>query len=82
MHRRLPRGRSVIIALIDESVNQLANGAQVNLGKLGSFSVNLKSGGVETEDDFTPAQIKGAKVIYRPGSEIKDMLRSLKYAKQ
>lgn len=73
---------AVIVALIDEALHELANGSQISLGKLGSLYVNLRSNGADTEDDFTSALIKGAKVIYRPGSEIKDMLGSLKYEKQ
>jgi len=73
---------AVIVALIDESLHELASGSLINLGKLGSLYVNLRSNGADTEDDFTSALIKGAKVIYRPGAEIKNMLGSLKYEKQ
>jgi predicted histone-like DNA-binding protein len=73
---------AVLIALIDEMLDELAQGSQVNLGKLGGFYVNLRSNGAETEDAFNSSLIKGAKVIYRPGSEIKTMLGSLKYEKE
>lgn len=72
---------AVLIAFIDEAVESLANGNQISFGKLGSLAVNLKSDGAETEDKFLQSSIKGAKVIYRPGSEIKDMLNALKFEK-
>ena len=72
---------AVLLALIEEIADELTNGNQVILGKLGSLAVSLRSEGVETPEDFTSANIKGAKVIYRPGAEIKDLLKVLKYEK-
>lgn len=56
---------------------ELSEGRSVYLGKLGSFSVNVSSGGADTEDAVTGATIKSARVIYRPGTEIKDMLKTV-----
>jgi len=72
---------AVIVALIDEGVVMLSNGNQLELGKLGTLGVNLNSEGAETEELFSPALIKGAKVIYRPGAELKTMINSLKFEK-
>lgn len=72
---------AVLVALIDEAVELLSNGNQISFGKLGTLAVNLKSDGAETEEKFTASLIKGAKVIYRPGAEIKDMLSTLKFEK-
>ena len=72
---------AVLVALIDEAVESLANGNQLYLGKLGSMVLNLKSEGADTEDDFTTSMIKGAKVIYRPGPELKSMINNLKFEK-
>ena len=72
---------AVLIALIEEITKNLSNGNLVQLGKLGSLSLNLRSEGSESEEDCTSAAIKGAKVIYRPGAEIKTMMKTLKYTK-
>ncbi len=72
---------AVLVALIDEAVESLANGNQISFGKLGSIAVNLKSEGSETEDRITTSLIIGAMVIYRPGPEIKGMLNNLKFEK-
>ncbi|MFA9392701.1 MAG: HU family DNA-binding protein [Prolixibacteraceae bacterium] len=72
---------AVLVALIDEALVMLSNGNQLELGKLGTLTVNLRSEGAETEDDFSTSQIKGAKVIYRPGAELKAMLSTLKFEK-
>jgi thioredoxin reductase len=63
------------------SLNKL-EGNTVSLGKLGSFTVNVKSDGAATADAVTAATIKGAKIVYRPGTELKNMLKTLKFEKK
>jgi predicted histone-like DNA-binding protein len=72
---------AVIVALIDEITENLTASNLVSLGKLGSFAVNVHSEGAPTSEELSSANIKGAKIIYRPGAEIKDMLKTLKYEK-
>ncbi|MBN2818049.1 MAG: DNA-binding protein [Bacteroidales bacterium] len=72
---------AVLVSLIDEAVVMLSNGNQLELGKLGSLGINLQSEGAETEELFSQAHIKGAKVIYRPGAELKAMISALKFEK-
>jgi predicted histone-like DNA-binding protein len=72
---------AVLLALIEEISDNLSNGNQVILGKLGSLAVNLRSDGAETAEVCNSSGIKGAKVIYRPGTEIKELLKILKYEK-
>jgi predicted histone-like DNA-binding protein len=73
---------AVIMGLLETVAEELADGNTVSLGKLGSFSVNVKSDGAETADAVTTATIKGAKIVYRPGTELKNMLKTLKYEKK
>jgi predicted histone-like DNA-binding protein len=73
--------RAVLYALVDLSVESLAKGTIVRLGDLGSIRVSLSAEGVETEDGVTSATIKGASVIFTPGTRIKDILTSVKYQK-
>jgi predicted histone-like DNA-binding protein len=73
---------AVIMGLLETVTEELAEGNTVSLGKLGSFTVNVKSDGVETAEAVTAATIKGAKIVYRPGTELKNMLKTLKFEKK
>lgn len=72
---------AVIISMLEQIMQDLAAGRSVVLGKLGKFSISLNSEGADTAEELTSAHIKKAKIIYRPGSELKDMLSTLKYNK-
>jgi hypothetical protein len=37
---------------------------------------------LETADAVTATAIKGAKIVYRPGAELKNMLKTLKFEKK
>jgi predicted histone-like DNA-binding protein len=73
---------AVIMGLLETVTEELADGNTVSLGKLGTFTVNVKSDGVETAEAVTAATIKGAKIVYRPGAELKNMLKTLKFEKK
>jgi len=74
--------RGVIIALENVIQDQLANGKIIRLDKLGSFYPSLSSEGVVKEADFTVANIKGAKVNYRPGKRISKALSTATFKKK
>lgn len=59
----------------------LSAGEIVRFGDFGSFQVSVKSEGAETEEKFHASLIKKAKINFRPGSDLKDMLLTLKYTK-
>ncbi len=59
----------------------LADGKIVRLGEFGSFYATISSRGEETEEDVTGASIKGAKIRFRPGPEMKGLVNSFKYQK-
>ncbi len=65
--------RAVLYALVDVMTGALADGQSVRLGELGSLRVNIRSEGKATEKEVTAAAIKGAKVIFTPGADIKKM---------
>lgn len=74
--------RGVIIALENVIQDQLANGKIIRLDKLGSFYPSLSSEGVDDAKDFTVANIKGAKVNYRPGKRISNALSTATFKKK
>jgi predicted histone-like DNA-binding protein len=72
---------AVIIGLVNVIQGELSEGRSVNLGKLGTFSIGVSSNGSDTEEEVTASNIKNAKVNYRPGKELKNMLKTLSYTK-
>ena len=59
----------------------LENGEMVRLGDFGTFQVALTSEGSETEEAFNSSLIKSKKIAFRPGTDLKDMLLTLKFEK-
>jgi predicted histone-like DNA-binding protein len=59
----------------------LENGEIVRFGDFGTFQISVSSEGSETAEKFHSSLIKNAKVAFRPGSDLKEMLATLKYEK-
>ncbi|WP_340203024.1 HU family DNA-binding protein [Ascidiimonas sp. W6] len=72
----------VIIGLVNAIQGELKQGRNVVLGKLGTFSLGVNSEGVEEEEKVTANQIKKARIRYRPGTKIRNMLKTLRYQKE
>jgi predicted histone-like DNA-binding protein len=70
-----------LVALTEVLVEHLAEGKIVRLGDFGAFQVSVSSEGAETEAKFNASQIKGSKVVFRPGIDLKEMQNNLKYEK-
>lgn len=73
--------RAVLYALVDVAVDELADGRVVRLGELGSLRISISSEGVADERDVVPTIIKGTKVIFTPGTSIKQMQNNLTFQK-
>ncbi len=73
--------QAVLVALTELLVEHLSDGKIVRLGDFGSFQVSLSSGGAETEEKFNSSLIKGSKVNFRPGIDLKEMQNNLKFEK-
>jgi len=73
--------RAVLYAMVDVMVDSMANGQIVRLGELGSLRVSLNSEGKATAEEVNSSAIKNTRVICSPGKEIKDMLKTLEFAK-
>ncbi len=74
--------RAVLYALVDVSIDNLAKGTIIRLGDLGSLRVSLSSEGQAAADDVTAATIRNTKVVFTPGSRIKEMLDATKFQKE
>jgi len=69
------------VALEDVITEALKSGEIVRLGDLGSLQIGISSKGATTEEDFSDALIKKARINFRPGSAIVGVLSNLTYAK-
>ncbi len=58
----------------------LSDGDIVRLGDFGSFQVALSSKGAETEKEFNGSMIRKARISFRPGKLLTDMLKTLSYS--
>ncbi|MDR1339891.1 MAG: HU family DNA-binding protein [Prevotellaceae bacterium] len=72
---------AVLIALTEVLTESLAEGKIVRLGDFGAFQVSINSAGAETEEKFNASLIKGSKVVFRPGIDLKEMQNNLKFEK-
>lgn len=71
----------VLRALQTEMIESFKKAEIVRLGDLGSFYVTLRSSGALIPKDVKEGLIKGARVRFRPGKEIKNALKTLSYSK-
>ncbi len=62
---------SVLLTLLDVIPGELLDGKVVQLGKLGSFALNLKSEPAETPEAVTADKVTKAHIVFRPSSELK-----------
>lgn len=72
---------AVLIALEDVVSDSLANGEIVRLGELGSLQVSLSGSGAATKEEYHDGLIERAKILFRGGQTLSNMLGTLKYEK-
>ncbi len=62
-------------------IKHLSEGKIVRFGDFGNFQVTLKSEWAESAEKFTASHIIGNKIQFRPWTDLRDMLATLKYEK-
>lgn len=70
---------AVLISLGDVMREGLKGGEIVRLGDLGSFQIGLSSEGCETEEEYHSGLIRKARINFRPGADLSDILGNLSY---
>ena len=73
--------RAVLYALTDVMTESLANSNIVRLGELGSIRVSLSSAGFADEKEVDYKAVRRARILFTPGTGLKNMLKTLKYTK-
>ena len=72
---------AVLVALEDVITDALKGGEIVRLGDLGTFQISISSKGAVTEEDYSDALIKKARIIFRPGLALAGALSGLTFQK-
>ncbi len=58
----------------------LRKGEVVRFGDFGSFQIGIRSSGADTQKEFSVGLIKGARITFRPGKLLTNMLKTLDYS--
>ena len=74
--------RGIIIATENVIKEEIANGKVIRMDVLGSFYPSLSSEGVLEEEEFTPANIKNVRLMFRPGRRILQALSLVSFKKK
>ena len=72
---------AVLVALEDVITDALKGGEIVRLGELGTLQIGISSKGAETEEDYSEALIKKARINFRPGTALSGILGNLTFSK-
>jgi len=62
-------------------VRHLSEGEIVRFGDFGAFQITLSGSGAESVEKYNSALIRGGKITFRPGVDLRDALSTLKYEK-
>lgn len=71
----------VLYALTQQIAIELDAGRIVRLDDFGSFQLAISSGGAE-RGAFSKALIRKSRIVFRPGPELKNMLKNLEYSRE
>ena len=66
---------AVIIATVENMIDGLRAGEQVDFGDLGKFRLQITSRGAETAEKFTAANITGVNIQFIPGEDLKNIFK-------
>ena len=74
-----PDVTAVLLGLVQVLPEFLFLGQSIKLDKFGSFRVSVSSDGAESPEALTYRNVRGAKLIFTPGVEFKNRLKSLSF---
>ncbi len=70
---------AVLIATVENMIDALQEGKQVDFGELGKFRLRILSEGTETMESFTAANITGVNIQFVPGEDLKNIFDGLTF---
>ena len=71
---------AVIIATVENMIDGLRAGEQVDFGDLGKFRLQITSHGAETAEKFTSSNITGVNIQFIPGEDLKTIFSGLEFS--
>jgi predicted histone-like DNA-binding protein len=79
----LSRGdvHSVLEHLVDLFPQYLTNGQTIALGALGNFRLSAQSAGKQNPDDFSVRDIKGLRILFKPGKQLQYEVKKAKFSR-
>ena len=72
---------AVLTALEENIITDLEDGVIVHMGDLGTLRVSVSSGGRDTSEEVSSQDVKKARLLFRPGQGLPQMLKTLKFKK-
>jgi predicted histone-like DNA-binding protein len=72
---------AVLQSLVREIPHNIAKGNIVRLGNLGSFRISCQSAGSELEEEVNATNIVRSRLLFHPGTRVRDALRNLTFRK-
>jgi len=70
---------AVLKALLTTMEISLSKGEIIRLGDFGTFQISVSSAGAETEKEFHSSMIKKARISFRPGKLLTNLLKTVEY---
>jgi predicted histone-like DNA-binding protein len=70
---------NVLTNLIDELPGFIALGQTIQLGDFGTFRISVSSEGTDTAEELTAHNIKKARLVFLPGTKLKQKLSNLSF---
>ena len=70
---------AVLISTVENLLDALQEGKQVDFGELGKFRLHILNEGAESLEKFTSTNITGVNIQYIPGEDLKTIFGSLEF---
>jgi len=70
---------NVLISFVNTLPKYLRDGFKIQLGDFGIFKVSFSSEGVDDEKQFNTSLIRGVKLLYTPGMDMKRSLETMRF---
>jgi predicted histone-like DNA-binding protein len=70
---------AVLISLMHNVIDELAQGRIVKLDKLGAFQIGIRSEGVATPEEVTVNLVKKSHINFRPDKRLRKMLQNVEF---
>lgn len=70
---------AVIISTVENMIEGLRSGEQVDFGDLGKFRLQISSRGADSAEKFSAANITGVNIQFIPGEDLKNIFAGMEF---